>query len=80
MQVGNQVIFNKDRYQPLNEHEIKIFAKEQHIGSINRGLIPTFIDWIDSSRIENAWIEKMNGSEERPAVYLFVKILPKTST
>lgn len=79
LQIGDQVSFRKDFYQPLDEPEIKLYVKDQNIGSINRGLMPTFIDWIDSNRIENAWIEKINGSEGRPAVYVFVKILPKTS-
>lgn len=74
---GEPATFAKDFYSKLEEPEIKIIVREQHIGSVNRGLIPTFINWIDSNRIAGAWIEKINGSPGKPSVYLFVNILPK---
>jgi hypothetical protein len=43
---------------------------------IDRGLLPTFLNWIDSNRVIDAWVEKINGTPGKPAVYIYVKISP----
>jgi hypothetical protein len=58
------------------EEVIKIFVREQHIGYVTRVLLPTFQDWLKSERIAGAWIEKKNGTPEKPVVYLFVQTSP----
>ncbi len=44
-----------------NENAICIAMKGQYIGYVNRGLIPTFLDWMNDKRIKNAWIDKINA-------------------
>lgn len=64
--------FNSDQQQ----EEIEILANGRRIGNVTRGLLPTFSDWIAKQRIENAWIEKLNGTPDSPNVYIYVKVLP----
>jgi hypothetical protein len=59
------------------EEAIRIDVNGNHIGYVNRGLIPTFLDWMAKGRIAGAWVEKINGTPGKPAVYLYVKVNPK---
>lgn len=52
---------------------VRIMANHHCIGYVNRGLIPTFLDWIENQRV-SAWVEKMNETIGRPSVYLYVKV------
>ena len=58
------------------EPAVIITIDGEKVGYVNRGLIPTFINWIENNRIEGAWVEKLNETPERPSLYLFVKIKP----
>lgn len=60
-----------------HEDAVQISVSGEKIGYVNRGLVPTFINWIQSTRIAGAWIEKLNGTPERPSAYLYVKVNPK---
>lgn len=59
------------------ESAICIYADNVNIGYVNRALIPTFLDWIGSGRIVNAWVEKVNGTPERPTAYIYVEVAAK---
>jgi len=63
--------------------EVNEFTKENAIrvmvggimrGYVNRGMIPTFLTWMSSNRVINAWVEKINGTPGRPAAYVYVEI------
>lgn len=78
-QVGQSVSFSKEEHNEKTlEKAVRIDANGTCIGYVNRGLVSTFLDWIDSSRIEGAWVEKFNGTSENPVVYIYVKIAPKS--
>ncbi len=78
IQIGDKVYFNITKYE--NEDAIEILDQSNKLlGYINRGLINTFIDWINNKRIVTASIEKINLSfENRRSLYIFVKIKSKT--
>lgn len=73
-QIGESVSFSKEFNINVQEDAIRIDIKENLIGYVNRGLIPSFLDWMSQNRITGAWIEKTNGTPEKPTVYLFVKV------
>jgi len=76
VEIGMPVSFSKEFNKNTQEDAIAINADGARIGYVNRGLIPTFLDWLIEERIEGAWVEKMNGTSGKPAVYIYVKIKP----
>jgi hypothetical protein len=75
IKIDSRVSFSKEECNPATQEKaVKITLDDKLIGYVNRGLIPTFWNWIDTKRIVDAWIEKINGSPSRPAVYIYVKV------
>ncbi len=79
MNIGTPVAFS-----PIQHHHVTkevaidiMDGKAQQIGYVPRGLISTFIDWMDDDRIADAWIEKVNGTSDKPRIYIFIQILSK---
>jgi hypothetical protein len=76
--VGDSVAF---RAEPTNEHDpnaVLIAAKDQRIGYVNRLQAPAFLDWFDNWSI-NAVVERINGTPDRPRVFLFIKVAKNRS-
>ena len=74
VKIDDSVSFSKQFNDVTQDEAIHITANGKHIGYVNRGLIPTFLDWMDSERIVAAWIEKQNGAQGKPTAYVYVKI------
>jgi hypothetical protein len=74
VQVGDKASFTKTFYEPLQETAIDITVNGKRIGCVNRGLIATVLQWMNAERIIDVWVEKMNGTPGRPALYLYVKV------
>jgi hypothetical protein len=72
--VNDAACFSKEWNNAIQETAIRIDVNNNCIGYVNRGLIPTFIEWIENNRIQGAWVEKINGTPGKPTVYLYVKI------
>lgn len=66
--------FSKEFNDATQAEAIHISVDGKHIGFVNRGLIPTFLDWMNSERIVGAWIEKINGMPGKPTAYVYVKV------
>jgi hypothetical protein len=79
IQIDSPASFTMELYGPAQETAIRIDVDNHCVGYVNRGLVPTFVDWIEQGRIAGAWVEKINSSPERPALYLYVKVAPKKS-
>ncbi len=75
--IDDPAIFSKEFNETTQEEAVHITANGQHIGYVNRGLLPTFLDWMRTGRITGAWIEKINGMPGKPTAYIFVKISPE---
>lgn len=76
--LNDAVSFSKEEYNEATKAPaIRIEVNNTPIGYVNRGLIPTILDWIEKKRITGAWVEKMNGTPGRPAVYLYVQVAPE---
>lgn len=71
IKIDDAVSFENELNDVTQEEAIRIIANGKHIGYVNRGLLPTFFDWMKNNRIDNGWIEKINGT---PAVHIYVKI------
>lgn len=74
IKIDDTVSFENELNAATQEEAVRIIANRKHIGYVNRGLLPTFFDWMKNNRINNAWIEKINGTPGRPTVHIFVKV------
>lgn len=75
LKIGASVSFFKEKCNAVTQEKaIEIIVDGRRIGYVNRGLMPTFWSWIESNRLVGAWIEKLNGSPSRPAVYVYVEV------
>jgi hypothetical protein len=78
LDIGTHAAFIvEEKHEITQETAIRITAGNKNLGYVNRGLIPTVIEWINDKRIAAAWIEKLNGTPNRPAAYLYVQIAEK---
>ncbi len=66
-----------DKHEITQEPAIRIMVDDKNLGYVNRGLIPTVLEWIKDKRILGAWIEKINGTPTRPLVYIYTQVLEK---
>ena len=72
--VGDAVSFVREFNEVTQEEAIRMMVGDKPLGYVNRGLIPTMLDWLNAKRIVGAWIEKLNGTPEKPAVYIYVQV------
>lgn len=77
LDIGDHVAIKKEENNKFDDRAIAIEYKEKRIGYINRALVETFHDWIDSKAKITLIIERVNGHPARPLVFLFVKVKPK---
>lgn len=77
IKINDPVSFKNEFNNATQEEAIRIMTNGKHIGYVNRGLLPTFFDWINDNRIIGGWIEKINGTPGKPTVYVYVKISSK---
>jgi hypothetical protein len=73
----HDITFKIGHYSETNELMIEIFLDDHRIGYITRALIEPFQQWINDKRIENAWIEKKNGTSLQPVIYFYLNIAKK---
>lgn len=74
LKVGDQISFSPEFNQAVQEEAIRIEVGGAHIGYVNRCLVPTFSKLLSDKTPMSAWIEKLNGTSDKPVVYLFVEI------
>lgn len=71
--IGMSVSFKPEDDNLYDEHAVQIYAGDTMIGYVNRIQAKSFRRWLISKTIE-ATIERINGPQERPHVYLFVSV------
>ena len=72
--VGLSVNFEYESDNQRDEDAIKILFNNHHLGYVGRGLIPSFRNWLETGSIANATIERINGTKEKPRLYIFLEI------
>lgn len=71
--VGDEVTLVPEPNNEYDSKAIKVMLGKNHIGYINRGQIDAFHDWLAHNNI-SACVERINGREDRPLIYLYVQI------
>ena len=63
--------------EPDNEFDpeaIKIVLNGVRVGYVSRGLTGSFHKWMQSSLAISAYVERVNGIEQNPEIYLYVSV------
>ena len=53
---------------------IKIIINNVRVGYVSRGLTGSFHEWIQSDLTISAYVERINGTEQKPEIYLYVLV------
>lgn len=76
LSVGDEVRLIAEPDNKFDPLAVATLLDETKIGNINRLQAPAFLGWLEHQSV-HAVVERINGTEERPRVYLFVQIRPK---
>jgi hypothetical protein len=74
LHLDQKVTFSIEFNVAAKENDVRIICDKETVGYVSRGLKDAFIDWQENDRIDEAVIEKINGTTQRPALYLFVRV------
>lgn len=70
----SEVYFVREPENIFDTQAIAIYFNNTKLGFVCRGLLSSFHTWLDTNRIESAFIERINGSPEHRKVHIFIKI------
>ena len=76
LQIGDRVFLEFEQDNPFDAMAIQIIYQGKKIGYINRIQLPAFHRWLKEVEVA-ACIERINGTKEKPRVFLFVSVTPK---
>lgn len=74
LQLGSCVELIPEPTNDRDENAIQVFYAGKKIGYINRGQQKSFALWMKQNKIEKAVIERINGSTDKPSIYIFVSV------
>lgn len=74
--VGSAVEFMAEPDNPHDEGAIAIMHRQNRIGYVSRVFKDTFKLWMDNRKL-SATIDRINGTDSRPLVYLKIEVKPK---
>jgi len=78
LQPGQTVEFIPEPDNPKDPNAVKVCVHGEPVGYINRLQASRFLEWIAEGRLAGS-IERLNGSSERPRVFLFVRLSSQAS-
>lgn len=73
LQVGDELIVEPEPNNRVDSNAIVVKRGDLIVGYVNRFQASTFHEWLESDRVQ-AWVERRNGSPERPRAYMFVRV------
>lgn len=76
LQVGDQIQIAAEPENEYDSHAVATLSDGQKVGNINRLQADAFLAWLPHRSID-AVVERINGTTERPRVFLFVQVSPK---
>ncbi|MFC1676968.1 HIRAN domain-containing protein [Planctomycetota bacterium] len=69
-----QATFEAEPDNPHDPEAIKIIINAVKAGYVCRGLTGSFHEWMQSDLIISAYVERINGTEQKPKIYLYVSV------
>lgn len=73
--VGDPVEIVRDPTNPYDCDAVEFRTAGTKIGNVNRLQTGAFHNWLERAHVE-AWLERLNGTEERPRAFVFVRVTP----
>jgi hypothetical protein len=70
MQAG----FEAEPDNPKDPEAIKIIINDVKVGYVNRALTGSFHEWMQAGLAISAYVERINGIEQNPEIYLYVSV------
>ncbi len=70
MQAG----FEAEPDNPKDPEAIKIIINDVKVGYVSRGLTGSFHEWMQAGLAISAYVERINGREQNPEIYLYVSV------
>lgn len=77
--IGEPVDLIPEPQNQWDPNAVMVFARGQTVGYINRFQCNAFQLWIREARV-TAVIERVNGTEERPRLYIFARVAPRLAS
>lgn len=77
LSVGDEVTFRPEPSNEADPNAVAILHFGRRIGYVPSPLLPAVHEWLADGRIE-AYVDRLNGKPDRPLVYLFVAVSPKS--
>jgi hypothetical protein len=72
--LGKKLVAVHERDNVKDSNAVNLLLNGESFGYIQRGLNHSFSDWIDTKRLEDIVISRINGSIEHRYAYAFVRI------
>jgi len=69
-----QAVFEAEPNNPKDPEAIKIIIEGIKVGYVCRGLTASFHKWMQSGLTISAYVERINGTEQNPEIYLYVSV------
>jgi hypothetical protein len=71
---GQEAAFQAEPQNPFDPKAIKIIVAGSHAGYVCRGLTESFHKWFERGYAIVANVERINGTEYRPVIYLYASV------
>ncbi|MGA1843384.1 MAG: hypothetical protein ACMUIS_02340 [bacterium] len=75
-----QAIFQAEPENPADPKAIKIIINGSRAGYVCRGLTESFHKWFGAGYMVTGSVERINGTEQQPEIYLYVSVNSKSKT
>lgn len=70
---GKKVSFAPEPSNPHDDKAVEVTLDGEKIGYVNSVQAPSFVGWLDEFEVSGT-IDRINGTDERPSVHLFVSV------
>jgi hypothetical protein len=77
--LGEQIQLSAEPTNQQDPNAIMVLVRRSRIGYINRLQAPTFLRWMTEGRV-HGFLERLNGSTNRPRAFIFVRVDPKEAS
>lgn len=71
---GMSAVFVKEPGNEYDPQAIKVLFGDKRAGYVCRGLAKTFHKWLDRNLTVQATLERINGTTEKPVIFLYVTV------
>ncbi|MFC1737967.1 HIRAN domain-containing protein [Planctomycetota bacterium] len=74
LSIDMQAGFEAEPDNPRDSEAIKIIINNVMVGYVSRGLTGSFHEWMQAGLAISAYVERINGTEQNPEIYLYILV------